>query len=66
MTVVWESVHIDDLDVVTNKKGEPVTPMHRVRLVAINQKKVEARALAMIMESINPPQAIRFKSEESA
>ena len=66
MTVVWESVHIDDLDVVTNKKGEPVEPMHRVRLVAINQKKVEARALAMIMESINPPQAIRFEGEESA
>ena len=64
MTVVWEGVHIDDLDVVTNKKGEPVEPMHRVRLVAINQKKVEARALAMIMESINPPQTIMFKAGE--
>ena len=64
MSVVWESVHIDDLDVVTNKKGEPVEPMHRVRLVAINQKKVEARALAMIMESINPPQTIMFKAGE--
>ena len=64
MSVVWESVHVDDLDVVTNKKGEPVTPMHRVRLVAINQKKVEARALAMIMESINPPQTIMFKAGE--
>ena len=63
MTVVWESVHVDDLDVVTNKKGEPVEPMHRVRLVAINQKKVEARALAMIMESINPPQAIMFEQD---
>ena len=64
MTVVWESVHVDDLDVVTNNKGEPVEPMHRVRVVAINQKKVEARALAMIMESINPPQAIMFKGGE--
>ena len=64
MTVVWESVHIDDLDVVTNKKGEPVEPMHRVGLFAINQKKVEARALAMIMESINPPQAIRFVTKD--
>lgn len=67
MTIVFESVHNDDMRRVVDKAGNPVrSPYEGVGVYTIDAAAVEARALAMIMESINPPQAIRFKSEESA
>ena len=65
MTIVFESVHNDDMRRVVDKAGNPVrSPYEGVDVYTIDAAAVERRALAMIMESINPPQPIMFKDGE--
>ncbi len=65
MTIVFESVHNDDMRRVVDKAGNPVrSPYEGVDVYTIDAAAVERRALAMIMESINPPQTIMFKDGE--
>ena len=64
MTIVFESVHNDDMRRVVDKAGNPVrSPYEGVGVYTIDAAAVEARALALLQESINPPEAIRFKHE---
>ena len=64
MTIVFESVHNDDMRRVVDKAGNPVrSPYEGVCVYTIDAAAVEARALALLQESINPPEAIRFKQE---
>ena len=64
MTIVFESVHNDDMRRVVDKAGNPVrSPYEGVGVYTIDAAAVEARALALLQESINPPDAIRFKHE---
>ena len=64
MTIVFESVHNDDMRRVVDKAGNPVrSPYEGVGVYTIDAAAVEARALALLQESINPPEAIRFKQE---
>ena len=64
MTIVFESVHNDDLRPAVDKSGKPVrSPYEGVDVYTIDAAAVEARALALLKESINPPEAIRFKHE---
>jgi hypothetical protein len=64
MTIVFESVHNDDMRRVVDKAGSPVrSPYEGVGVYTIDAAAVEARALALLQESINPPEAIRFKQE---
>ena len=65
MTIVFESVHHDDMRPAVDKAGNPVrSPYEGVDVYTIDAAAVERRALAMIMESINPPQTIMFKDGE--
>ena len=65
MTIVFESVHNDDMRRVVDKAGNPVrSPYEGVDVYTIDAAAVERRALAMIMGSINPPQTIMFKDGE--
>ena len=67
MTIVFESVHNDDMRRAVDKAGNPVrSPYEGVGVYTIDAAAVEARALALLQESINPPEAIRFKGEERA
>ena len=67
MTIVFESVHNDDMRRVVDKAGNPVrSPYEGVGVYTIDAAAVEARALKLLEESINPPEAIRFKGEERA
>lgn len=67
MTIVFESVHNDDMRRVVDKAGNPVrSPYEGVDVYTIDAAAVEARALKLLQESINPPEAIRFKGEERA
>ena len=67
MTIVFESVHNDDMRRVVDKAGNPVrSPYEGVGVYTIDAAAVERRALALLKESINPPEAIRFKGEERA
>ena len=64
MTIVFESVHNDDMRRAVDKAGNPVrSPYEGVGVYTIDAAAVEARALALLQESINPPEAIRFKHE---
>ena len=64
MTIVFESVHNDDMRRVVDKAGNPVrSPYEGVGVLTVDVAAVEARALKLLQESINPPEAIRFKQE---
>jgi hypothetical protein len=52
MTVLFDNVHSDDLDPVTDKQGKQVFS-RGVRLMQVNVIKAEARRKAALMESIN-------------
>jgi hypothetical protein len=53
MSIVFESVHADDLDPALNEKGKVVkTGPYRVQTLTINRERAEARRTAAIRESI--------------
>ena len=67
MTIVFESIHSSDLRPAVDKSGNFVrSPYEGVCVYTIDTARVEARALKLLQESINPPEAIRFKGEERA
>ena len=67
MTTVFESIHSSDLRPAVDKSGKPVrSPYEGVDVLTVDVAAVEARALKLLEESINPPEAIRFKGEERA
>ena len=64
MTIVFESIHSSDLRPAVDKAGNPVrSPYEGVGVYTVDAAAVEARALKLLKESINPPEAIRFKHE---